>query len=197
MLEAMQQNWLLFLVYFVALSLLPVSDAYFMRTYGKDKKIRRVVDRRSLKIFRLAVAAGLTVGVLAFLFRIAPIGLETRFIACLALPLILGGIVLRSAAIVTLGRSFTANIEVSEDQKIVTQGPYRTIRHPAYAGLLITLLGWGLTFENWIAVISLFGFALAAILFRIRIEEAALKSAFGSSYTDYMKRTKALVPFVV
>ena len=110
---------------------------------------------------------------------------------------ILGGIVLRCAAIVTLGRSFTPNIEVSEDQKIVTSGLYRYMRHPAYTGLLMILLGWGFTFESWVAVAGVFGFPLAAFVHRMGIEEAALQKAFGDTYTEYKSKTKALIPFIV
>ena len=47
------------------------------------------------------------------------------------------GVVLRGWSFHALGQYFTAVIKVSPDQPVVTNGPYRLLRHPSYAGGLL------------------------------------------------------------
>jgi protein-S-isoprenylcysteine O-methyltransferase Ste14 len=96
----------------------------------------------------------------------------------------------------TLGRYFTFNVMTSPDQPVITAGPYRVLRHPSYAGLLLALLGVGLAFGNWLSLAGLMAFASIGMLNRIRVEEAALSTAFGDRYADFARTRKRLVPFV-
>jgi protein-S-isoprenylcysteine O-methyltransferase Ste14 len=188
--------WRLYFIYFAIVILLPVTDTYFLKKYRKNLQNRQTVDKRSLKILWGCLALGLFVAVMTRDFQISQVGLRRPIIAILSILLMLGGILIRCWAIVSLGHSFSANIEISSDQQLATKGPYKLIRHPAYSGLLIFLYGWGLTFENWIGVFGVFGFPFAAILYRIKIEEEALKSFFGDIYFEYIKRTKLLIPYI-
>jgi len=72
--------------------------------------------------------------------------------------LIAMGVGLRFWAIAVLGKRFTVQVTIVEDHSIVQQGLYRYVRHPAYLGSLLSLLGLGLSFENWSSM-------LAALLF--------------------------------
>jgi len=54
-----------------------------------------------------------------------------------------------------LGRNWSPKIDVIEGQKLVTDGVYRTLRHPIYAGMWLWGLAQPLLIHNWIA-----GFAL-------------------------------------
>jgi protein-S-isoprenylcysteine O-methyltransferase Ste14 len=88
-------------------------------------------------------------------------------------------------------------IGVQKDQKVVQNGPYRLIRHPSYTGLLVIFIGWGLAFQSWgavLAVILVFGFCFG---YRMISEERMLTSELGKSYTEYMKRTKRIIPFLI
>jgi protein-S-isoprenylcysteine O-methyltransferase Ste14 len=49
------------------------------------------------------------------------------------------GIALRLWSFRTLGRYFTVTVQTSGDQPVITSGPYRAIRHPSYAGILLAL----------------------------------------------------------
>ena len=49
----------------------------------------------------------------------------------------------------TLGRYFTLTIQTSSDQPVIADGPYRLIRHPSYAGLLLIIMAVGLFIGNW------------------------------------------------
>jgi protein-S-isoprenylcysteine O-methyltransferase Ste14 len=106
------------------------------------------------------------------------------------------GIALRWYSAGTLGKYFTFDVAIQTGQTLVEVGPYRYIRHPSYSGALLTLLGFGLALGNWLGLaanLSCMGFAYT---YRISVEEAALASALGESYKQYMRRTWRLVPFL-
>jgi protein-S-isoprenylcysteine O-methyltransferase Ste14 len=116
------------------------------------------------------------------------------FFAGISIALI--GIALRWIAVVTLGRSFTMRVVVRPGQSVVERGPYRLIRHPSYAGAMLTVLGVLLCSTNWLAL-ACFLVAVPGVAYRIAVEERALVKTIGEPYREYMSRTKRLVPFVV
>jgi protein-S-isoprenylcysteine O-methyltransferase Ste14 len=104
------------------------------------------------------------------------------------------GLALRAWAIVVLGRSFVTTVEVEAGQAVVSHGPYRWVRHPSYTGLLIIAAGFGLAFSTWPGLVICLVLPTAAMLRRIRIEEAELTRVLGDAYRAYRLRTKRLVP---
>ncbi|MGA2640328.1 MAG: isoprenylcysteine carboxylmethyltransferase family protein [Spirochaetia bacterium] len=115
------------------------------------------------------------------------------YFGCLVMIL---GMVIRWRAITMLKQQFTIDVAIVEGHKLVDTGLYGVIRHPAYLGGQVTLLGLGLALENWLSLLILFILPLAAHLYRISVEEKVLVDHFGSSYSEYMKRTKRLIPGV-
>jgi protein-S-isoprenylcysteine O-methyltransferase Ste14 len=101
---------------------------------------------------------------------------------------------LRWTAILTLGRFFTPNVAVQAGQRIIRTGVYRYVRHPAYSGLLLAFLGVGAAFDNWLSLSVIFIPVVAALLYRIRVEESVLAELLGREYTDYCQATKRLLP---
>ncbi|QMU74015.1 isoprenylcysteine carboxylmethyltransferase family protein [Streptacidiphilus sp. P02-A3a] len=106
------------------------------------------------------------------------------------------GIALRLWAIRVLGRFFRGVVHIQENHRVVTAGPYRVLRHPAYSGALVAVLGLALASDNLIALVALFGCTLAGVLYRIRVEEQVLTSALGEAYTGYAAGTSRLLPGV-
>ena len=106
------------------------------------------------------------------------------------------GVALRWWSIIHLGRFFTVNVAIAKDHRVVSDGPYRFVRHPSYTGALLAFLGLGLLLHNWLALLILIVPITVMFLWRINIEERALTAALGAAYTDYMARTKRLVPLV-
>ena len=114
----------------------------------------------------------------------------------LGIAVTLAGIALRSWGVVTLGRYFRREVVVVEGQHVVRSGPYRWIRHPAYAGDLLFAFGLGLAIGSWVAAVAALAIAFAGHLPRIRVEEAELTRTLGVEYTEYAESTARLVPGV-
>ena len=106
------------------------------------------------------------------------------------------GIGFRAWAIITLGRFFRRDVTVAADQYVVTTGPYRFVRHPAYAGNLLVAAGVGLMLGNAASVAILVAGTLIGHLPRIRVEEAALEAELGAPYREFAAGRRRLVPGV-
>ena len=106
------------------------------------------------------------------------------------------GIALRLWAILTLGRFFRTSVFVLDEHRLITTGPYRLLRHPAYSGTLLTLAGIGMAMDNWISLLGILLGGLIGYGWRIRVEERALRQRFGASFDQNCERTWAILPFV-
>jgi protein-S-isoprenylcysteine O-methyltransferase len=106
------------------------------------------------------------------------------------------GLLLRWWAIVTLGRFFTVDVTIELDHQLIDRGPFRVVRHPSYTGVLLAFVGLALTLGNWVALLVILVPIGAAFVHRMNVEENALSNALGREYTDYMRHTKRLVPFI-
>jgi protein-S-isoprenylcysteine O-methyltransferase len=112
------------------------------------------------------------------------------------LVLMWGGMALRLWAVRTLGRLFRTVVLIHDHHRLIDDGPYRVLRHPSYAGSLLTLAGLGLALGNWLSLLAAVLGALVGFTRRIRIEEAALHARFGDAYMAYARRTWRLVPWL-
>lgn len=79
---------------------------------------------------------------------------------------------------------------------IVTNGPYRVLRHPMYLGFLIALLGVALITRSYLGIISVLVFYLPAAALRAHLEELALATKFGDSWREYTQRTWFIIPWL-
>jgi protein-S-isoprenylcysteine O-methyltransferase Ste14 len=119
----------------------------------------------------------------------APDGLSV-----VGLVLYLSGSWYRLWAVHTLGRFYSHRVQTIAQHKIVTTGPYRFTRHPAYAGMILAHAGICICYFNWVTV-CIFAFILVpAILLRIAIEEKILFKVKG--YPEFAQTRKRLIPAV-
>lgn len=110
--------------------------------------------------------------------------------------LLIGGTVLRLYAIRTLGRYFTATVQIKEQHKIITAGPYKFLRHPSYTGAFIAMLGCALLLQS-IAGLLVFGIAMLYVYcLRIETEEKTLIQNFGDEYLKYSRHTWKMFPLI-
>ncbi len=154
-------------------------------------------DKGSLGAVVLVIIAGIfTAFYVANAFEFARIVAWEAGWRALALMLIWGGLALRLWAILTLGAFFRVTVHLQDGHRMITTGPYRIVRNPAYLGSLLTLVGVGLGLGNWLSVLALFLAGLIAFGWRIRVEDAAMTARFGDEHVAYRKRKAALIPFV-
>lgn len=185
---------LIFWFSFVACALSEVLGPAGWRHRVKTTKL----DRGSLLILNTSALLGL---ILCFVF---PLVLPVTTIVwnqpvffMSGLVLLCLGMGLRKYAMVVLGQSFVGVVLVRSDQPVVQNGPYRYIRHPAYAGILLASLGVGLMMTNWGSLLALVTSLFAGLFYRIKVEEEALQQTLGRAYWDYTRRTKnRLIPHI-
>jgi protein-S-isoprenylcysteine O-methyltransferase Ste14 len=105
------------------------------------------------------------------------------------------GCALRIWPMFVLGRRFSGLVAIQPGHALVTDGPYRFVRHPSYLGMMLALAGWALVFRSGVGLAAT-AVGLLALRRRIADEEALLASQFGPAWTDYCRRTWRLLPGV-
>lgn len=108
----------------------------------------------------------------------------------------LSGIVLRIRSVQVLDRFFTIHVAIHDDHELIRHGPYRCLRHPSYTGALCTFLCFPLALGTWAGWMAMALLVVPGFLYRIRVEERALRQAFPQQYPAYARSTKRLIPFV-
>ncbi len=104
------------------------------------------------------------------------------------------GITYRLWAIKTLGKYYSHMVREVEAHKIVDSGPYRHIRHPAYAGMILANLGVVIFFFNLVTLILFLLVLIPAIILRIIIEEKTLFRIGG--YEKFAQNRQRLIPSI-
>ena len=153
-------------------------------------------DRRSLRMLWITNMLVVFAGIIAS-YRVpeAAIG-AGRTLFWIGSTLFGFGLALRWYSIWHLGRYFTVNVAIHSRHEIIDTGPYRLIRHPSYTGALLAFLGLALCLDNWVSLGLIVIPTVLAFGRRIRIEEHALANGLGTPYTNYMRRTKRLIPHI-
>ena len=154
-------------------------------------------DRGSIVVVWASVAGGMLAGFLiATDVRSAAIDTPRWPLFVAGMAVMVAGIVIRQWSVAMLGGYFTTDVRVHPGQAVVDSGPYRWVRHPSYAGLLITMLGLGLALGNWAGLAVLVVVPTAGLVFRIRVEERALLEGIGEPYRRFAATRAHLVPGV-
>jgi protein-S-isoprenylcysteine O-methyltransferase Ste14 len=152
-------------------------------------------DRFSRTIWDVGTCLGV-VGVIIGFTEFGRVETAHDWVARTGIVILLVGLVIRWLAIFTLGKYFTRTVTISSDHRIIQRGLYRYLRHPAYTGALLAHLGLGLAFTNWLSFLLIFVPILIAAIYRMQVEEDALRNAFGGEYEEFAKNRKRLIPKV-
>jgi protein-S-isoprenylcysteine O-methyltransferase len=164
--------------------------SFFMRSRGGRKS-----DQGTLVKLWWVINFSMIGAILGHLFLTSAAFGTYRFY-WLGVSLFLIGIAIRWYSIVYLGRFFTVDVTVTSDQKVIDSGPYRYVRHPSYAGVLLAFVAVGVLLANYVSLFLTTVPIVAVFLHRMKVEEAALLAGLGEPYREYMGRTKRLIPFV-
>ena len=109
------------------------------------------------------------------------------------LAVLLAGSILRLWPVFVLGNRFSGLVAIQPEHKLQTSGIYSKVRNPSYAGMLVTSIGWAMTFRSVVGIV-LAMLMLLPLVARIRSEERLLRTRFGAEYDAYCSRTWRLVP---
>jgi protein-S-isoprenylcysteine O-methyltransferase Ste14 len=169
-----------------------LSEIILARAKHSRTTDSKELDKSSLRFLWMTIIASIIIGVFLGISGIGFIPLKV--LSMIGLGLIVMGLIIRWMAILTLKKYFTVNVSILSNHKIINKGIYKAIRHPAYAGSLLSFLGLGLSFSNWLSMLVIFMPILMVFIYRIQIEEKALIQAFGDEYINYSKTTKRLIP---
>jgi len=98
----------------------------------------------------------------------------------------------------TIGKNWVHALEPSQfmkrtDNVLVTNGPYRYVRHPLYASALTLVISLALVASNWLLLLPAIAF-VGLICTQIPKEEEMLANRFGDEYRKYMESTPRFVP---
>ena len=92
--------------------------------------------------------------------------------------------------------SFTSGtIEIQKNQKVITTGLYKFVRHPMYFGGFFVFVGMSLALGSWWNF-ALFAIVMPALIWRLFDEEKFLSENL-TGYKEYQKKVKYhLIPLV-
>jgi protein-S-isoprenylcysteine O-methyltransferase Ste14 len=122
-----------------------VIVAVATRTRGGKGNVR---DRGSMLILWIAITTAITGCEWLSAVVTAPLFGGAPWLRLASLLVLLTGIVIRWTAIFTLGKAFSANVAIREEQKLKRNGLYRFVRHPVVLGPPLDLAGYRSAFAQ-------------------------------------------------
>lgn len=117
---------------------------------------------------------------------------KNYIITLIGVLLVVIGIVVRGIAIKTLGEYFSSDVETWDNHSIVKVGIYKYIRHPAYSGNILQVIGFPLVLNSYLSLI-LSAITIIVFIWRIHVEEKFLVK-HHPEYKKYVAETKRILP---
>ena len=117
-----------------------------------------------------------------------------KWMQVIGLVMIFLSLVLFGWARLSLKDMYSGRLQVKLGHTLVRHGPYRMIRHPAYAAYIIMSLGIAIGYSSLIGLLSVPLLLIPGLIYRIIVEEKILAAEFGEQYNHYAERTSRLFP---
>ena len=191
-------GWFLFLAGLLytagTVILVYVRKVEFWEPQANGRVAQAESGNRSFWLLTAGMIAVLYLSPLEFLYRRVE-SFSTDLPEAAGAILVVAGCGLIAWARGALGVFYSGHPSVLEGQTLVHNGPYRLIRHPAYAGYLLAALGVALGYASTLGAVALVFVLLPAVVLRINIEEGLLRAHFGAQFEAYSLKTRRLVPW--
>jgi protein-S-isoprenylcysteine O-methyltransferase Ste14 len=92
-----------------------------------------------------------------------------------------------------LGANWSGVVTLKEGHELIRSGPYRTIRHPIYTGILLALLGTAVAVGEVRGLVAL-AIAWLSFYIKARREESFLTQEFGPGFAEHRRHTGMFLP---
>ena len=92
-----------------------------------------------------------------------------------------------------LGANWSGVVTLKEGHELIRTGPYRSVRHPIYTGILLGLLGTAITFGQVRALLAVV-IAWLSFYVKARREESFLHQEFGPGFAEHKQHTGMFLP---
>ena len=126
-----------------------------------------------------------------------PFGVEKSDVSCIvSMVLSPVGVWLAWAATRHLGKQWRFEAALSADHELIQTGPYRWIRHPIYASMLVMLLAGGCALARWPTFLAGLCFFIIGIEIRVWTEDRLLAGRFQARFDEYRSHVHAYIPFI-
>jgi protein-S-isoprenylcysteine O-methyltransferase Ste14 len=188
------QGWV-FVVMFTVFSF--VFAAYFSRRDQRlvERRLEGREPRREQRLFKM-------LWVPLWIITLVLPGFDYRF-GWSAVPPLVTGVSIAAMVVgwlmvfhVMRFNSFaSAVVKVEAGQKVITDGPYRLVRHPMYSGFVLMILAAPTMLGSWVALAPAVAL-IPVLVFRLRDEERMLRKEL-EGYAEYCERVRyRLVPYL-
>lgn len=192
----------LFRLVFIAIFVAALSiSAYFRRRARRSSEvIPRVREGKLSLTLRILFAAPFYLSFLAYMINPEWMGWSSialpSWLRWSGVAAGLGMLPVLYWVVRTLGKNISDTVLTKKDHTLVSEGPYRRVRHPLYSVGTVTFVSLGIIAANWFIIVMALLILIGIALIVIPREEANLKSKFGDEYSEYIKRTGMLAPRV-
>jgi protein-S-isoprenylcysteine O-methyltransferase Ste14 len=105
-----------------------------------------------------------------------------------------GAVLLFRSSAKVLGDNWSIVARTRAEHSLITDGPFRRVRHPIYLSMLLLLVAIGVGFGHLVALTLGVPLFLIGTAIRMREEERLLVGQFGDAYRLYARETPALIP---
>ncbi len=175
----------------------PVALYHRLKAHAAKDKLDRRQEGMFILLTLRPIAGVRMLGMLAYLIHPAwmawsSVGLP-HWLRWIGVPL---GVMAATLLIVTfrsLGTNITDTVVTRARHTLVTDGPYRWVRHPFYVAFGLAMAADSLVTANWFLAVT-GAVAIMLITIRTRTEEQKLIDRFGDEYRRFMERTCRFIP---
>lgn len=176
-----------------AIVLLCIFSIYWSIAAKDSKPAASSESKASRGLHVFLINAGVLLLILAvpgLTHRFLPV---SRIIVGLGLAIQSAGLLLAIWSRGTLGSNWSGEVRIATGHQLVRTGPYESIRHPIYTAILAMYFGILLVSGEIHALIA-WVMILIAYIRKMRMEEAALATAFGEEFTTWQRDSWRLLP---
>jgi protein-S-isoprenylcysteine O-methyltransferase Ste14 len=118
---------------------------------------------------------------------------HTELVQWLGVAIVVAGMAIACWARLHLGTNWSGVVTLKEGHELIRSGPYRTIRHPIYTGILIAFFGNVIQLGQVRGLIALVVIGLSFYI-KARREESFLAQEFGPGFNEHTQQTGMFLP---